>query len=386
MYSNKRGALIALAVNSLNEHVIDLITPKGKLLSSHVIERPNGISPYLLLQPFIDPQQEQLLFSTGKRLFTLSIDGKTEQVSTLSHNYLSTIKMNRNGESLTTVQGFIDTDIAIVNLDEFDPSQKPSPLQDRSVKFNQVRQPYPSIARSIAEDYGAKFQPHGELIAFISTRSGTSQIWIKNKDQLTQLTQFPIDTVISTFSWDPTGVSIMLVANSELFKVSLDKTINKISMNSAVLKLYQWQENNELLLSISQAGQPKLITYNLASHESTTLINNEVWWAVKLESNQLLHLDKDSVFWITTSKEARPITKLKEQSGNLRFILENGKIYSFNKYKQLWSYEPKTDVFKILGTMDPYTNFISDMSQSELLLTQIISAKKEVVVLSNKND
>lgn len=386
MYSNKREALIALAVNSHNEHVIDLISPQGELLSSHIIERPNDISPYLLLEPFIDPQQEQLLFSTGKRLFTLSINGEVEQVSTLSHNYLSSLRMSSNGENLATVQGFIDTDIAKVDINNFDPNQEPSLLQGRPVMFNQVRQPYPSIARSIAEDYEAKFQPNGELIAFISTRSGTSQIWIKSKDQVTQLTQFPIDTIISNFSWDPQGASIMLVANSELFNVSLDKTIKKISMKFAVLNIYQWQKNNELLLSVSQAGQQKLISYNLVSHESITLINNEVWWAVKLESDQLFHLDKNNIFWITTSKVARPIAKLKEQSGNLRFILENGAIYSFNKYKQLWSYTPKTDVFKILGTMDRYTNFISDMHQSELLLTQIISAKKEVVVLSNNND
>jgi len=35
--------------------------------------------------------------------------------------------------------------------------------------------------------------------------------------------------------------------------------------------------------------------------------------------------------------------------------------------------------------MDKYTNFISDIEQSELLLTQIIAAKKEVVILSNKS-
>ncbi len=388
MYSNKKKALIALAINSLNEHIIDLISPQGKLLSSHIIERPNVISPYLLLEPFIDPQQGLLLFSTGQRLFTLSIEGEIEQVSTLSHHYLSNIKMDGHDGNVVSVQGFIDTDIAKVNLDNFDPNQKPNAQQSQEVKFNQVRQPYPSIARSIAEDFDAKFQPKGELIAFISTRSGTSQIWIHNqyKNQLTQLTDFPIDTIISSFSWAPTGTSIMVAANFEFFNVSLDKSMKKIPLNFAVLNIYQWQENDEVLMSIRQAGQPQLITYNVTSDESTILIEDEIRWAINTELNQLLHLDKNNVFWITTAKRAQSIVKLKDQFGSKRFIFENNNIYGINKYKQLWSYTPKTDVFHILGTMDSYTNLISDIEQSELLLTQIISAKKEVVVLSNNDD
>jgi DNA-binding winged helix-turn-helix (wHTH) protein len=386
MYSSKRKALIALAINSRNEHVIDLISPQGKLLSSHIIERPSIISPYQLLNPIIDPQQDQLLFSTGKRLFSLSIDGKIEQMSTLSHNYLSNIKLNNSGESIVSVQGFIDTDITKVNIENFDPNQKPGLAKNRDVKFNQVRQPYPSIARSIAEDYDAKFQPNGELIAFISARSGTSQIWIQNQNQLTQLTHFPIDTVISGFSWSPKGSSIILAANSELFNVSLDKSINKISLGFAVLNFYQWQQNNELLMSVRQAGQHKVITYNLTSNKTTVLIKDEIKWAVNTQVNQLLHLDKNNIFWITTTQEAKSIVKLKDQFGSKRFIFENGNLYGINKHKQLWSYTLNTDNFKILGVMDSYTNFISDMRISDILLTQIISAKKEVVVLSNNSN
>jgi DNA-binding winged helix-turn-helix (wHTH) protein len=383
MYSNKQEALIALAINSLNEHVIDLISPQGELLSSNIIERPDNISPYQLIEPIIDPQQDELLFSTGKRVYSLSFTGEMEQVSTLNHNNLSAIKMNENGDHIVTVKGFIDTDIAIVNIDNIGSKQKLSSVQQKTVKFNEVRQPYPSIARSIAEDYDAQYQPKGELIAFISTRSGTSQIWIQNENQATQLTHFPIDTIISSFTWAPSGSSIMLSANSELFKISLDKTINKIPLKFAVLNVFQWQENNELLIRVRQVGQSQLITYNLTSNESSTLINKEINWAVNTDFNQLLYLDNNHHFWLKTAEKAKKIEKLKGQFGNKRFIFENEKIYSFNKHKQLWSYDPKTDVFNILGEIDSYTNYISDLRGSELLLTQIISAKKEVVVLSH---
>lgn len=392
VYSVKRKALIAIAINSQNEHVIDLISPQGELLSSHLIERLSNISRYQLIEPIIDPQQqEQLLFSTGKRLFSLSFDGKMEQVSTLKHNYLSTIKMNNLGQDIVTVQGVIDTDIAKVNLENVKLNEKQGLAGKRSeqkqaVGFNQVHQPYPSIARSIAEDFDAKFQPKGELIAFISTRSGTSQIWIQNQDQLTQLTHLPIDTNISSFSWAPSGVSIMLTSNAEIFHVFLDKSIEKIAMEFAVLDLYQWQENNDLLMSVRQAGQPQVINYNLTSNKSTTLIEHAIKWVVKLESNQLLHIDSNNKFWLTKANQAQQteqIEKLNGQFGSRRLILEDGNVYSINKHKQLWLYTPETDSFKILGDMDSYTHLISDIRQSELLLTQTIAAKKEVVVLSN---
>lgn len=392
IYSDKQEQLIAIAINSLNEHVIDLISLQGKLLSSHLIERPEILSPYQLIEPIIDPQQDQLLFSTGKRLFSLSFNGEIEQISTLNHNNLANIKMNYNGESIVTVQGVVDTDIAKVNLENLNNVNNLSLIKkqrtdhNQAVSFNQVHQPYPSIARSIAEDYDAQFQPAGELIAFISTRSGTRQLWIKNNNQLSQLTNFPIDTSISNFKWEPSGASIMLAANSQLFKVSLDKTVERIPLKFAVLKLFQWQENNDLLMSVRQAGQPQLIAYNLTLNRLTTLIQEEINWAVETELNQLIYLDGRYRFWIKTANKSQRIEKLKGQFGSSRFILENGNIYSINKHKQLWSYTPKTNIFQILGEMDKYTNFISDIKQSELLLTQIIAAKTEVVVLSNNID
>jgi DNA-binding winged helix-turn-helix (wHTH) protein/Tol biopolymer transport system component len=386
MYSNKKETLIALAINTLNQHVIDLISPQGELLSSNLIGRPYNISPHQLLEPIIDPQQDKLLFTTGKRLYSLSFSGEIEQITTLSHNNLSTIKMNVSGDDIVTVQGFIDTDIAKVNTDNFDPILALSSVQIQGVKFNEVRQPYPSIARSIVEDYEAQFQPKGELIAFISMRSGTSQIWIQSQNQLTQLTYFPIDTIVSSFSWAPSGSYIMLSANSELYKVSLDKSIKKIPLKLAVLNLYQWQDNNELLIHVRQAGQPQLISYNVISNETTILIKDEITWAYKTELNQLLYLDDDYIFWIKTGIKIQIIEKLKAQFGSKRFVFENGKVYGINKNKQFWSYTLNTDTFKILGSTDSYTNFISDLRGKNLLLTQIISAKKEVVVLSNKGN
>jgi len=385
VYARKIDKLIAIAINLDNEHVIDIISLEGELISSHPIVRPQSLSPYQMIEPTLDTQQAQLLFSTGKRLFSLSYDGRVEQVSTLNHHNLANFKMSNNGENIVTVQGVVDTDIASVNLETLKQNEKTDSNTAQGLNFNQVHQPYPSIARSIAEDYDAQFQPKGDLIAFISTRSGTSQIWLQHKDKLTQLTNFPIDTLISNFNWNPSGDSIVLTANAQLMTVKLDKTLEVMPLNFAALKIYQWHDNDDILMSISQTGTPHLVKYNVGSHKITTLLKGEIKWASQVGQNQLLYLDIENILWIKTGDNVEQVKALKDQIGSHRFIVKNNKVYGINNKKQLWSFSPGDNQVTILGRVDMYTAFISDIKASQLLLTQTIAAKKDVVILSNTN-
>ena len=397
-YSAKLEKLIAIAINSNNDHVIDLIDQYGKLLSSHIIKFPEYLSIYKFIDPIIDPQKEQLLFSTGKRLFSLSFLGDVEQVGLLNHNNIANIKMNNNGNKIVAVQGSIDTDIAKINLISLqaaDNNLTNKQNNQQRLAFNEVRQPYPSMVRSIAKDTDAQFQPKGNLIAFISTRSGINQIWIKNNDQLTQLTNFPIDTVISTFKWNQSGDSIILTANSALIKVSLDKTIERISVDYTVDNLYQWQENNDILMTIRQAGELRLVNYNLTTSVLTELVNSDIKWAALTNTGILIYQDTNNLFWkrVVNGKSQpkqliqpiQPIQlkQLNSQVGSKRFILKNNSIYSVNKQAQLWQYDFNNQAFKIIGQLDPYTNFISDIRYPDILITQIITAKKEIVELKH---
>jgi len=285
------------------------------------------------------------------------------------------------------VQGVVDTDIASVNLATLKQNEKTVSNTEQGLGFNQVHQPYPSIARSIAEDYDAQYQPKGELIAFISTRSGTSQIWLQHKDKLTQLTDFPIDTLISSFNWNPSGDSIILTANAQLMTIKLDKTLEVMPLNVAALKVYQWHDNDDILMSIRQTGTPHLVKYNVRSYKVTTLLKGEIKWANQIGPNQLLYLDIKNIIWMKTGDDIEQVKALKDQIGNHRFIVNNNKAYSINDNKQLWSFSPGGNQVTILGRVDKYTAFISDIKASQLLLTQTIAAKKDVVILSNnKND
>jgi len=388
LYNKSLDQLIAIGINSNDEHVIDLLNSKGKLLSSNIIIRPETLPPFKLIHPIQDPQQQQLIFTTGKRLYSLSFVGKVEQVSRFNHNHISRINFSQDGESLVAVQGTIDTDIVRLSLMEIASTKRSSGSDEKpdSHDFNQVHQTYPSLARSTFQDRDAQFQPQGELIAFISSRSGTEQIWLKDKSQVSQLTHFAMGTAIDSFRWSETGESVLVAADAMLIKVLLDKTIISYPLTFAVPKLLHWSVENNVLVLIRKGGEQQLASYNLDTHQLTKHASADIKWAARANDGKIVFLDDNNVFWLIKGDEKQLIMKLYQQVGSQRFIVKNDIIYSMNRKAKLWQYDIEKQIFSVIGQLDKYTNFVSDLRKDELLLTHILSAKKEIVMLSHKED
>ena len=88
-------------------------------------------------------------------------------------------------------------------------------------------------------------------------------------------------------------------------------------------------------------------------------------------------------FWQPGPIEAIRIEVLNMHSGDAKsFVLKNNIIYDINKNNQLWSYDLATGAFKILGTLNDGVDYLTDVNQSELLMTIQVAAKKEVVELT----
>ena len=148
-------------------------------------------------------------------------------------------------------------------------------------------------------------------------------------------------------------------------------------------------------MTIRQAGELRLVNYNLATSVLTELVNSDIKWAALTNTGILIYQDTNNLFWkrVVNGKSQpkqliqpiQPIQlkQLNSQVGSKRFILKNNSIYSVNKQAQLWQYDFNNQAFKIIGQLDPYTNFISDIRYPDILITQIITAKKEIVELKH---
>lgn len=76
----------------------------------------------------------------------------------------------------------------------------------------------------------------------------------------------------------------------------------------------------------------------------------------------------------------KPLDKQREKRKS--FVINSNVIYAINTENQLWSYNLINDSFKMLGEVSKDVNYLTDINQTQFLMTIQVSAKKEVVELS----
>ena len=155
-----------------------------------------------------------------------------------------------NGKRMLMIKGHWDSDIAMIPLSQLTNLQLVHSQEEQTQTEEEIS--YSVIERSTLGEDEAMFQPDGELIAFVSGRSGENQVWITNGNGPQQLSHFPIDTYISGIDWAADGQSILVNANNKLVEVGLDSTHKPYAYDHRIEQLFQWdsEDNTVLLLSL----------------------------------------------------------------------------------------------------------------------------------------
>lgn len=385
-YSAKRDIIAVVSINSKDQHYIEILKPDGSLLSSHPIERLSEIPKFRLIQPNFAPSHDQLIFSTGKQLFTLSFDGKISKISSPFADVMMQPEFHPDGKKLLMLKGPYDSDIVKIELNELAESSdlaSAEPTKSMQAQTDKARV-YNSLVRTnVGEDH-AIFQPGGESIAFWSERSGEAQIWITDETGTRQLTRFPIDTYIRGFDWAADGKSLLVNANNMLTQVYLDKEQQSFPIEYAVIRLYQWDsKNNSALLQLRIKGVATFVEYNLNSSDYRVITDNFVLWAQKSGDGRLIYKDHLDQFWRPGPVEDQKIHALDKVGNKSKsFIINDNVIYSINDENKIWSYNIDTDLLSILADVGKSVDYLTDANQTHLLMTIQVAAKKEVVELS----
>jgi hypothetical protein len=248
----------------------------------------------------------------------------------------------------------------------------------------QTYQNYTSFERSTRGEGHAIFQPEGELIAFLSKRSGDQQLWISDGNNAQQLTHFQMDTYINGIDWAKDGKSLLVSANGMLTQVFLDATQKSFSFEHLVYRLFQWDsENNTALLVARIKGVFKFVEYDLNNANVREITDKIILWALKSEDGRLIYKDHLGQFWQPGPAEAQLIKDLGKQKGKTKaFVLKNNVIFAINTENELWSYDLNSNTFKILGEVGEEVDYLTDVNQIHFLMTVVVSAKKEIVELS----
>ena len=385
-YSSKDDLLALTSIREDGKTYLDVLNSEGKLLSSHQLQRPPEIAKFKSIYPNFMPDGEQLIFSTGRQLFTLSFDGKISNISIPLDEPMGSPKFHPTEKRMLAIKGHYDSDIATIpfsRLAKMSISNSASSSNEVSSNLDNALIKLSIFERSNQGEDNAQLQPNGKLIAFKSERSGEDQLWISDGSTPRQISNFPADTFMFGMDWAADGNSILVNVDKELVKVFLDSTTHPINFDFPVLQLYQWNSiDNTALLSARIKGVRKLIELNLIDLEYTVITDKVVVWAGTTDSGQLIYTDKMDRFWTPGPAEDQIIEKLEFQGSAKRFVVNNEIIYGINDKLQLWSYNLKSKVYKVLGKVSNDLDYITDANHESLLFSVKIAARKEVVELS----
>ncbi len=374
-YSATKDLIAVISIHNDGQHYIEMLKPNGDILSSHLIQRPKEISKFRFIHPSFDPLNKQLIFSTGRQLFTLSYDGNIDQITLPFGEQMWHPNFHPNGKKLLMITGSHDSDIALIPLNQ--------PAQTNPLSQTKQNQTHLSLERSILAEDSAIFQPGGELIAFLSERSGEAQLWITNGTGPQQLTHFPADTNINGIDWSADGKSILVNGNGILAQVFLDSSVKFFPFEYPVIGFFQWNsEDNTTLLITRIKGILKFVEYNLNNSQIRELTDKKIEWALKSEDGRLIYKDHMDRFWQPGPAEAQPINQLDSQGGSKRFVIKDNMVFGINSKNRLWSYDLNIGTFEILRELPEQVAYLSDINETHILVTLSLSSKKEVVELS----
>ncbi len=374
-YSAQKDLLAVNRIHSDGQQYIEMLKPDGSLLSSHLIKQPPEIAKFRRIRPNFDPLNDQLIFSTGRQLFTLSYDGQIDKINLPFTDQMIQPVFHPEGNRLLMIKGAYDSDIVLMPLDT---------LTDDASNQMAATETYTPFERSIlGEDY-AMFQPDGELIAFWSKRSGEQQLWVSNGQTPRQLTHFPTDTYIRGIDWAKDGQSLLVNANGVLTQVHLDGKQQDFPMPHSVVQLFQWDsENKQALLLVRIRGIIQFVEYDLIQSTFRVITDESIQWALKTADGRLIYKDQLDQFWQPGPAEPQPITALNNQGDRAAtFVIRNNTIYAINSNHQLWSYDLDSETFTVLGAVREDVDYLTDVNQTQLLITKQVAAKKEVVELT----
>lgn len=385
-YSPSLNLIAMISLSDEHQLFINMLTPDGSVLSSHPIIFPEELARYSLVYPNFSNLDNRLIFSTGRRLFTLSEKGDIKNINVPLDKAMGTPIFHPDGKRMLAIKGFYDSDIVTVALAQF---AKLGRVEGHSISADEHFE-YHTIDRSSAGDYFAKSQPNGDLMAFQSNRSGEYQIWLQDGQSSRQLSQFPIDTYFRGFDWAADGKSLLVNASSELFQIFLDGRSETLLPDLPVAELLDWDSNAlTALAKIRISGVIKFVEIDLSQQNFRILNETNVIWAQKTKSGEIIYMDHLHRFWRPGNVEDKLIPDLDGQGSDKRFIVKDQTLYGINSDFQLWTYDLTNHQFDIIANLPETVDYLSDLvvtrqGEKELLMTLRVAARKDVVEMTLK--
>ena len=358
----KDNQLAIMQHDLLRKTSLMLLNPDGKTSRQVSLNVPKGFQDNLWWYASWHPSENALISAAMGSVFVINTSGDMTEYPLPTLKNIDNPMLRPDESNIVATMGESDSDIGRLDW--------------RTSTQTEI------LHRSTVNEQSAQYQPGGELIAFLSSRSGSNQIWLSGPQprQLSQLLEnkSPVDD----FIWSSDGKSIVYLANHQLQLLNLNGKTTSLDTPFKILKLYQQLDNQQLLLSVVDGKKAKLLIFNINTGVQQTLYNGYTRWAQLSDNHGLFMADEDMQLNHVTKGIKQPIEQLRSIKTWAQFYYQQNQLLIFDEDNTLWVYNLAQKRIKPLLKIDKSIKHIDsiDLKRQRLLFTKIVSSKREVVM------
>ena len=356
-------------------NVLEILDETAKVIGRKTIQLLPGMSRYQLFRGNFEPGGEYLLAVTNNRLYKISLNGKMEFVRTPTPDLISAVKHPTNN-ALLAVQGQKDVDVVQLSL-----TKQATPQVE--FDLNSVTLPFPSFARTSAQEEYALYQPYGDSLAFISNRSGSDQIWVWQNNSASQLSSLAHQSSIESFAWSPDGKRLAWSVGENLVLSDLEGKIQLVETSKPIFAVLSWYDDDQLLVLLNDPEPGGLYKLDISQNKPTAFGINQVEKAWVVQGKLIFKNLKGEVFnrSLDSSEDdvAREFTKIIERGKDM--FVAGDFIYNVDEKFMLNQHDLNGELIKPVMQLKKMAWKVSDLKDEQLLLTQFVSISNDIVIL-----
>jgi hypothetical protein len=351
---------------------------------------PADYSDYLWWDPSWHPFKETLLAAADSSLFEIDMTGTFTEHPVASVSNIYNPIYHPDGNKIVAVMGGVDFDIEefTLQINKLTEGSSSHLLAEVAPEIS-LEQPQ-TIHHSTVVDYQAKYQPQSTSISFVSDQSGEEQLWLSQNKQLKQLSHFDSNTLINSYVWSIDGKSLALATKGKLQLLTLDGQAQLITTPFKVIDVYQWVENQQVLLSIieqasdaNQNQQRKTILFDINTGEHKVIYQGFSYWAQLDDDQSLYYTGWDKTLHLFSDNKStlfQPTVNIAISSG---FMLKDEQLALLGQGK-VWLYQlDKEQISSIDLSSKPHViSYLSDIdyANKRVLFTVFKNARKDLVM------
>ena len=381
-YSAKTKQFVVISRTHNFEHAIRVLDENGQVLTLNTLKLSRGMSANQQFPVHFEPDAKYLLATSQNSLYKIEFTGQLQKISTPEANLISVVKHPDN-EQLLAVQGHKDIDIVQIALGTPEVNSLSSGLNQRTL-------PYNSLARTLAQERHALYQPNGDIIGFISDRSGYDDIWLWQNGEAQPFTQRKSAQPIHQFAWLLNGNGIAWVADDKLVvgDLSGDRREHQADMPLyAVLAVYQ---ENRYLVTINYPTPSSLYLYDVDNNTLQALGADHVSAAWTYQ-DKLFYSEFDGEVFSGDINKALVSTQLGKdfnyqpmaKLNGLALFVHDAHIYSVDKTSlMLERYDFNGQWQQSVMSLKGNAWKVTGMRNKQLLLSQFIAINQDITLLN----